>query len=374
MPPPRVVFADAYPHLRGGAQQLTRLLGRHLMGSGMRPRLVVPGLGPTAWGATADGIPTTVVPAGPSLSRYGGTTRGWRLVPALASLPGFWLRARRAFDGARIAHINDHRGMVLFAPAARLAGLPVVFHRHTLNATAGMDAACVAAADAVIVPSERHRRQVPGGRTRCWVVPGVTSGAHRRRQPADNPLIATVARLHPLKGIDLLLAAMARLRAVRPDVRLVIVGGADPAQPAYHRRLRELVAAHDLADAVTFRGHLDDPWQVARTAWVYVQPSRTETQGLALREAMTMGLPVVASDIGVFRDVVDDGRTGLLIPPEDPVALGAALEGLLVDRERADRLGSEAAAVDSGPSVHETVDAVTAVYRQLLRNEYCRWR
>lgn len=363
---PRVAFCDAYPHLQGGAQQVTRLLASRLRDAGGDARIVLPGLGVTGRRSASEGLPTVVVPAGPALSRYGRRTTGRRALAAAAALPGFWLRARRALRGSDVAHVNGHRGMMMFAPAARLAGVPVVWHRHGLPPAAGLDAVCTRLADAVIVPSPGHRDQLGGRRAPpCAVVPSALPHPAVERRRATEPLVVTVARLHPQKGLDVLLAAAGRLLADHPALRVAVVGSTDPARPAYRGRLETQARRRGLGAAVTFHGHRDDPWEVGARAWVYAQPSRTETQGLALWQAMRLGLPVVASDLASIRAAVEDGTTGLLVPPDDAGALADAVGELLADTSRAERLGAAAAERLADHSVARMVAGVTSVYARV---------
>jgi glycosyltransferase involved in cell wall biosynthesis len=149
--------------------------------------------------------------------------------------------------------------------------------------------------------------------------------------PGPGPLVGTVARLDPVKGIDVLLRAVAQL----PTARLAVVGrGAE--EPA----LRELAAALGLTDRVTWLGWSDRPRAYLPAFTVFVLASRAEGLPLSICEAMLAGLPVVATDVGSVADVVVDGETGLLVPPDDPVALAGALRRVLDDPALAARLGS----------------------------------
>jgi glycosyltransferase involved in cell wall biosynthesis len=98
----------------------------------------------------------------------------------------------------------------------------------------------------------------------------------------------------------------------------------------------------------------------------YVQPARerTEILPLAILEAMAVGTPVVATDVGGVRDLVRDGDTGLLVPPEDPAALAAALVRVLQDDDLADRLRTAAAALagEQRHTVEGLLDGFAAAY------------
>ena len=121
-----------------------------------------------------------------------------------------------------------------------------------------------------------------------------------------------------------------------------------------------------MADALELVGFVDQPQEWLRGARCYVQPSRerSEILPLAVLEAMGLGLPVIATDVGGLSDVVDDGVTGLLVEAEDPIALAEALVRVLGDDALADRLRSGAAGLVGEARFHEEglLDAVVAAY------------
>lgn len=317
----RVALADAYPHLRGGSQAQLAWLAARLHDRGVDVTVVTPGLGPLPRTTAAAGIPTAVVPATGALARYGGI--GAR---AAGPLVGYWPRARRALRGIDIAHLNDHRALLLYGPPARTAGAKVVWHVHALPAGRAVDRACAAVAHVAVAPSAATAERLGGLGVDVAVVPGHVEPPDVRWAPEPPSRIVTVGRLHPTKGQDVLLAAVLELRRRRPDVGLDLVGAGDPHDDAYERSLR--LRAAGAGDAVRFHGHLEDPWPLVAGAAVYVQPSRAETQGLAFAQALRTGIPVVASDLPALRELAPDGAA-TLVPPDDVAALVAGLERAL---------------------------------------------
>jgi glycosyltransferase involved in cell wall biosynthesis len=103
--------------------------------------------------------------------------------------------------------------------------------------------------------------------------------------------------------------------------------------------LRRLAADLGIADRVRFIGEQPQVADVLAALDVFVMPSRHEGLGVAVLEAMAMSLPVVASAVGGIPEVVKPRETGLLVPPDDPAALAAALNELLRDVEKAKRMG-----------------------------------
>ncbi len=144
------------------------------------------------------------------------------------------------------------------------------------------------------------------------------------------PRIGTTARLDRQKGLDVLLRALPSV----PGVDLEIVGDG-PERTALEALARET----GVADRVVFAG-----WSTNAREWLgrwdaFVIPSRFEGLPLALLDAMLAELPVVASDVGSIREAVADGATGLLVEPDDPQALAAALRRVLADPVLARQFG-----------------------------------
>ncbi len=147
-------------------------------------------------------------------------------------------------------------------------------------------------------------------------------------------IVGVVARLEPEKGHPTLLEAWpAVLRAV-PDAYLLIVGEGSR-RDALEAQARELRIAH----RVVFTGRRDDVPAVTAALDVAVLPSYREAQGMVILEAMALSRPVVASAVGGIPEMIEDGVTGLLVPPHDAEALAAAIVRLLKDHPLADTLG-----------------------------------
>ena len=141
-------------------------------------------------------------------------------------------------------------------------------------------------------------------------------------------VVGSVARLSPEKGLDVLLRAAARLIERGTPVRVVLAGDGP-----WRVRLRRMAERLGIAGRVDFRGELPHEQVPALLAEldIFVLPSRAEGFGVAALEAQAMELPVVASRVHGIPDVVEDGRTGLLVPPGDEQALAEAIGRLAGD-------------------------------------------
>jgi glycosyltransferase involved in cell wall biosynthesis len=147
-------------------------------------------------------------------------------------------------------------------------------------------------------------------------------------------VVGVVARLEPEKGHPTLLEAWPSVRAEFPDAYLLVVGEGSRLE-ALQDQVRELA----IADRVVFTGRRDDMPAVTAALDIAVLPSYREAQGLTILEAMALSRPVVASNVGGIPEMIEDGVTGILVPPHDADALSAAIRRLLGDHQLADTLG-----------------------------------
>ncbi|MDR7382461.1 glycosyltransferase family 4 protein [Promicromonospora iranensis] len=238
--------------------------------------------------------------------------------------------------------------------AARLAGVAPVCHVHEAEADArwvvrvGLAAPLLLARDVVVnsaaardvvvsaVPALRRRTRVvyngvPGPGEAPAAGGGARAGAGAEPAPAH---VVLVGRLSPRKGSDVALEAVARLRRAGRDARLTLCGSAFTGYEWFEDQLRARAAEDDLAGAVELVGYAD-PWEWFARGDVVVVPSRVEPFGNVAVQAMLAARPVVVSRTQGLAEIVRDGETGLLVPPDDPVALAKAVAALLDDPARA---------------------------------------
>jgi glycosyltransferase involved in cell wall biosynthesis len=168
----------------------------------------------------------------------------------------------------------------------------------------------------------------------------------------DGPVVGSLGRLERQKGFDVLLRAMAEV----PEARLVIVGDGDE-----RAALESLAERLDLGSRVRFEGWHEEPRRWLTTFDVFALPSRLEGFPLSIVEAMLAKLPVVATPVGSVAEAVRDGETGLLVSPEDPVALARALRELVGDEARRSAMGT----LGRERAKAFTADAMIAAYQAL---------
>jgi D-inositol-3-phosphate glycosyltransferase len=245
------------------------------------------------------------------------------------------------------------------------------------------EARVIDTADRIIAPTETERGQlvdlysadasrihvVPPGVDLDRFRPGDVHAARQRFGFRDDPAIVFVGRLQPFKGTDVAVQALARIRRMVPDARLVIVGGDSPRGSRGERmRLRLTARRLGVADRLRFLGpvpHSELP-DLYRAADVVVVPSASESFGLVALEAAACGTPVVATDVGGLRLTVHDKQTGYLVGSRDPSAFAAALSRVLADPSARKRLGTNARVLAQRFPWSRTTDGILETYASVM--------
>jgi glycosyltransferase involved in cell wall biosynthesis len=177
---------------------------------------------------------------------------------------------------------------------------------------------------------------------------------------ARGPVIGALTLLRPGKGLETLLDATPLLLARHPKAQLAIVGEGPDLQ-ALTDQARRL----GVQDAVHFVGPTSDPLSALRGMDVFVHPSWAEAFPYVILEAMALGRPIVASDVGGIGEAIADGDSGLLAPARDERTLADALSGLLGDPQRAAEIGRGALARSRCFTRDAMIERVSAVYAEV---------
>ena len=173
-------------------------------------------------------------------------------------------------------------------------------------------------------------------------------------------VVGTVANLRVQKAYPDLLRAAREVVERQPGVRFVAVG-----QGPLEAEIRALHARLGLGDRLILLGHRADAVRIMGACDVFVLASHWEGLGVAVMEALALGLPVVATAVGGVPEVVEHGREGLLVPPERPSELAAALLTVLTDDERRRTMAAAAARRGAALSIDAAVRRTEAVYQEL---------
>lgn len=341
----------------GGIRRHVDVLARHLPTFGWTPVVGAPS-------GVMDGLATPATPVPVSMHPL-------RAVTAV----------RRVRHLARDVEVIHAHGLTAgWLAWAAHPGRPVVvtIHNVVLDEAAGRSAGVLRRlqawlpghVDRTIAVSSEIASHLPSGERITVIVPAsdppqVTRDRHTIRALAgvadDAPLVVTVARLHPQKAIGDLLAAAAQLRDGIDRLQVVIVGDG-PSRSDLEAEARRL----GVEDIVSFVGSQPDGSSWMAAADVVCVSSIWEGSPLVVAEALQLGVPLVATDVGDVAEIVSDGTTGRLVPPSSPSSLAEALASTL-----ADPVGSAAMAARGQVlaveryGVEALVQAVADVYADL---------
>ena len=180
----------------------------------------------------------------------------------------------------------------------------------------------------------------------------------------DDPIVVSVGRQEFQKGQEYLIRAMDEIADERV---LLLIAGRTGSATAH---LQQLIHEMGLADRVRLLGHRDDVPELLAAADVFAFPSLYEGLGGALIEAMSMGLPIVATDLPAIREVTEAGRCASLVPAGNASSLATAIEALLLDEEKRIRFGEAGQKIFARRfTLERSVHRMTELYRSLAEQE-----
>jgi glycosyltransferase involved in cell wall biosynthesis len=285
---------------------------------------------------------------------------------------------------ARILHVHGYAAADFGRLAARRLGAALVLHEHFADphmpAYQGVaDRVLSGLTDRAIAVSASTRdflvreRHVPADRVRLiWngapldefapVSADVARQARRSLGVADDALVVgTIGRLNEQKGHRYLVEAAAALLGPRPKAHVVIVGDGDQMEA-----LKTQAAALGLASRVTLAGHRADVPALLGAIDVFAISSTYEGTPLALFEAMAAGKAIVSTAVDGCREVLEDGVTALLVPPQDPAALATALGRVVDDAALRRSLADNARKASTRYDIRTCVAGMEALYDEVL--------
>jgi glycosyltransferase involved in cell wall biosynthesis len=395
----RVLYVNHTATVSGAERSLLDLLGA--LPEQVQPRLAAPP-GDLQREAQGRGLPLTSI---------AGTAGSLRLHPlhtplALAEMTAAAAQVSRAVARERIelVHANSIRAGIVLGLARRspLPGLrlgravPTVVHVRDVLPPGAVSTATlrlIAATASVVVANSAYTAASVGKvapRARLRVVHNpvdltrfdadALDRAQARARLGDagrgHPLLGVVAQLSPWKGQDTAIEALGQLRREGIDARLLLIGSAKFVEratrfdnEAYVSALHALAAREGVEDRVSWLGEREDVPALVRALDVLLLPSWEEPFGRAVLEAMALEVPVLATDVGGPREIVRDGREGLLLPPRQPGRWAGAIARLVRDPELAasmGRAGRERARAEFTTERHAR--AMLDVYEQTISN------
>jgi phosphatidylinositol alpha-mannosyltransferase len=367
-----LISSSYFPHA-GGVEEHVRHLARELTARGHAVAVWTVDRGEHLGTRTVDGVEVRYLPA-PLPARSGRA-----LVAYAVRLPSAWRAWMRAYRdlGPDLLHVQCFGPNGLYALALHhRTRTPLVVSSHgetfmddhdAFGSSALLrrglrrslvDATVVTGCSTAVLDDLRRRFGLGGGQ----VVPNgidldeVVEPVEPGWWPGSGPVVLALGRVEDKKGFDLLLRAFAQIVGagrVSPSARLVI-GGDGSALAG----LRALAAELGVADAVVLPGRLsrEEVAGAISRANVFVVPSRIEAFGIVALEAWRGGAPLVMTCHGGARDFVTDGVDGLLVDPEDVVALASAVARVLEDPELGRRLAEAGATAVLGHTWADVAD------------------
>lgn len=373
-----VLYLDHTAAWSGGEIALLRLL-EALDLRLVRPLVLLAANGPLVPRLRDLGVETHILPLGAHVRElrkdrlsFGALRKSRALFSTFLYALRVALFARR--NGVQIIHANSLKSDIYGGLAGRLAGVPVIWHVRDHINTGYLPAFAVrvfrflaARLPTFVVTNSqstldelqlgrahRHTAIIPSGlRLRSSVVhDGLAPEAQARSEadeeaqsparPRHEPIrFGLVGRIARWKGQHIFIEAAARLLATGARAEFWIIGSPLFGEEAYEKELLEQVEKAGLTSTVLFQGFQQDVQAAFQQLDVVVHASITpEPFGQVVIEGMAEGLPVIATDGGGVREIVNHGKNGLLVPMGDAAAMAQAMESLLNDPEEAARLGS----------------------------------
>jgi glycosyltransferase involved in cell wall biosynthesis len=302
-----------------------------------------------------------------------GRLRFWAFRPLVKLLRG---------EEIQVIHSHKFGSNVWGVLLGRLCRVPVVvaheqtwsyegqIHRVLLDTLIGRLCSAFIAVSSMDRDRMISREHVPAAKIRvipnAYIPRSDSGGGDLRGElaiPAGTPIVGTVAVLRPQKALHVLLEAFAKLDGPDPQPRLVIAGGGEAATAEELRdRSREL----GIDDRVSFLGRRQDIGTLLEAFDVAAMSSDFEGTPLFALECMSAGKALVATDVGGLPELVEDGRSGLLVPRRDSDRLAAAIGSLLADPELRQRVGDNARERAREFTIDRIADRFTALYESLL--------
>lgn len=380
---PRIVFLDHCALLSGGELALVRLV--QALGNSVDPHVILGEEGPLIRRLSLGGVSSEVLPLSQSVRETTRHRVGARVPPGREAVltAAYVIRLARRLRRLRpdLVHANSLKALLYGGAAARLAGIPVVWHVRDRIADDYLPPAAVRLVGTLarLVPSAvlanshetlERLHAAGGGATRSLpaaVVYDPVDLRPRVRQPHVGPLrVGMVGRIAPWKGQDVFLRAFASAFD-GGDERAGVIGAPLFGETAYDESLRTLVRQLGVDGRVEFRGFQEDVAGQLAQLDVLVHASRVpEPLGQVVQEGMRAGLPVVAADAGGPAEVIANGETGFLYPPGDVGALAGTLTTLAADPSLRARVGAAAVASSRAFDPEQVAPQVLELYRTVL--------
>lgn len=385
--PTKVLLVNNSADVYGASRCLLRLV-KLLDRTRFEPIVLMPGHGPLDDGLRAANVRTIIFPELSVIERKILNPRG--LAVFLLNFPLSVVGLRRILKAERIGLVHTNTGVMLSPGlAACLAGVPNVWHIRDWFLEFPLfwkfySRYIRAFSSRILAVSDAVARQFPAGYGTKVVHDGFELAEFAVSDPAagakfraeyglgDGPVVGCVGRIKLIrKGQEVLLRAAGLLKQRGVRARYVIVGAPFPGNEWHLDELAKIIREYGLDGDVVFTGELESPLAAYAAMDVFVLPSaQPEPFGGVVMEAMCLGLPVIATNIGGSVQQVADGESGFLVPPGDATALAAKLELLLGDAALRRRFGDAGRRrIEERFALKKMVESIEGVYEECLHRK-----
>lgn len=357
----------------GGSHHSATLLIRELPSVNVEPVVLLHRHGPLEKFLADHGITSQALT---TLPMWDGGGLLWSAISFFAVAPRLWWQLRRL--GVNIVHVNDGRMAISWCLACRFAGVPLVIHQRTRFTPSRLSALALSMAKKVLAISQFTLATLPEnllGKSSVLLNPfEKIAPSNRKVARAEvaneldideaRPLIVLVGTLQRQKRPLVALQALAILRNVGIDAMLLVVGR-DSGDAA--REVELCIDELKLAKNVRVLGFRSDAKNMIAAADALIAPAVEEGHGRAVIEAMLTGTPVVAAYSGGHVEIIRHGSTGILVEPDSPEALAAAVIQLLKNKANASTMATLAREdAVRHYSVEGHVNAIVGIYRSIM--------
>jgi glycosyltransferase involved in cell wall biosynthesis len=367
-----ILYTSLSGQMLGGGQRSLLLLLERLDRKKFTPFLVCPSEGGLTEKAVKQGIETQIIKMGRIKS------------PNLISMAATVFKLRKLITRKKIdlIHTDSPRQAFYTGRAARHTGTPLIWHvRVSTPEKKPFEKFLFNRAHKVIAVSRAASQRFQGFESAQEKVVVIHNGVDLtefgRPQPdsqlreefeieKDRIIVGTLGQLIPGKGQDVFLKAAAQVIKQYLKVKFIMVGDGDK---AYRHKLEDRSKDPVLRGKVIFTGFREDIPRIMNLLDIVVLPSTTHLEGLSrvIIEAMASSKPVIATNSGGNPEAVEDGTTGILVPPKDSSMLAESILDLLKDENKRDRMGKEGRIrAEKLFSIEKNISRIEKVYEELL--------
>jgi len=371
----RILYVDIHGDIWGGGQLSFLSILERIDKTYLKPVVVLPYEGNLSKKTREMGIETQIIPF--------GSIKNTNIVINLFSVIRFYLLIKK--KKINLIHINALRPMFYVGFAARIAGIPVVWHARDLRAVAWTDrllsnfAAHIIAISKIVSDRFPWYKDKPGRLSIIYNGIEIDKLSPKSKDSRilnefgidrDATVVGLIGHLESRKGHAVFLQAASKVLLEFPKTKFLIVGKDHTENKRNQLELESLVNKINIKDNVIFAGSRQDIVEVISIMDLFVCPFKDEAFGRVVIEAMAMAKPVIGYRSGALPELIKNGETGLLVDPDRADLLADAIIDLLEHKDRAAKFGAAGRKIaEERFNVKTTVDRIEDVYLQILHKQ-----